>query len=108
MTFSFAGSRPTFVSAAKSSGSLPRSQLPIFFPSKSFGATMFLSLNDAIRVPDRWKTCAIETRSVPFSRDWSIFGSHAVPMSAVPDATAFTLSTCGPPSSSETSRPSSL
>ena len=69
---------------------------------------MFAALNDAIRVPERWKIWAIETRSVPPSRDWSMFGSQAVPMSAPPVATTWTLLMFGPPSSSVTSRPSVL
>ena len=69
---------------------------------------MLAALNEAIRVPERWKIWAIETRSVPPSRDWSMFGSQAVPMSAPPVATTWTLLTFGPPSSSETSSPRSL
>ena len=108
MTVSLVGSNPAFTRAANSSGSFPSSQLPIFFPSKSLIVVMFLVLNDAIRVPERWNVWAIETKSVPFSRDWSILGSQPVPMSAVPAATALMLSTCGPPSRKLTSRPSSL
>ena len=108
ITFSLAGSKPNFVSAAKSSGSLPSSQLPIFLPWKSLIVVMFFVLNEAIRVPERWKTCAMETRSVPFSRDWSILGSQPVPISAVFTATELMLSTCGPPRTKLTSRPSSL
>ncbi len=95
-------------SAAKSSGSLPPSQLPIFLPAIVFGSVMFLSLNEAIRVPERWKSWEIETRSVPPSRDWSMLGSQAVPMSAPPVATTWTLFTCGPPRSRVTSSPASL
>ena len=38
MMFSLVGSSPAFVSAAKSSGSLPPSQLPIFLPAIAAGS----------------------------------------------------------------------
>ncbi len=81
--------------------------MPIFLPAIWAGVVMLAVLKPAIRVPERWKIWAIETRSVPPSRDWSMFGSHAVPMSAPPVATTWTLLMFGPPSSSCTSRPRS-
>ena len=108
MTFSLVGSSPALVSAANSSGSLPPSHDPIFLPAMVSGDVMLAALKPAIRVPERWKIWAIDTRSVPPSRDWSMFGSHAVPMSAPPVATTWTLLMFGPPSSSVTSSPRSL
>ncbi len=105
MMFSLVGSSPALVRPANSSGSLPPSQLPIFLPAMVAGLVMLAALNDAIRVPERWKIWAIETRSVPPSRDWSMFGSQAVPMSAPPVATTWTLLTFGPPSSSDDVEP---
>src|SRR6478609_8761520 len=85
MTFSFVGSSPALVSPAKSSGSLPPSQLPIFLPAMLLGSVILAGLNDAIRVPERWKIWAIKTRSVPPSRAWSMFGSPAVPVVTLVD-----------------------
>ena len=68
-------------------------------PAMLAGVVMLAALKPAIRVPERWKIWAIETRSVPPSRDWSMFGSQAVPMSAPPVATTWTLLMFGPPSS---------
>ena len=84
ITFSLVGSSPALVMAANSSGSLPPSHEPIFFPARSAGVRMFLSLKETIRVPERWRIWAIHTRSVPPSRDWSVFGTHETPRSAPP------------------------
>ncbi len=108
ITFSLVGSSPALVSAANSSGSLPPSHEPIFFPAMSLGARMLLSLNETIRVPDRWKIWAIVTRSVPPSRDWSVLGTQETPRSAPPDATTCRLLTSGPPARIVTFRPASL
>ena len=63
-----AGSRPALLSAAKTSYSLPKPQLPIFLPAKSSGVGDVGVLDDTCSVPARWTTWAMFTMFAPASR----------------------------------------
>ena len=89
--------------------SLPKSQTPTFLPANCCGEVMLLSFQLTESVPDRWKICAMLTRSDwPVSTAWSAFGTHASvnsgPFGADPTVT---FATFGPPASKVTLSPSS-
>src|SRR3979411_1283322 len=86
-SLAFVGSIPALRIAAYSSGSFPKPHVPTFLLFQSSGFVMFFSLNATSRVPERWKYCAMSTRSAPASRDASIFGTHAMPNSGPSAAT---------------------
>ena len=82
MTFSKSvpTSSPALRAAAVTSNSLPKSQTPTFLPAKSAGLVMFESFHDTDFVPERWKICAMFTRSdggVP-SLASRTFGTHEI------------------------------
>ena len=65
--------------------SLPKSQTPTFLPLKSAGGDVSMpgwtlpGAHETERVPERWKTCAMSTRSDwPLSRSPSTLGTHAI------------------------------
>ena len=61
----FAGSMPFFVSAAKSSNSLPQHQSPTFLPFIFAIELMPLSFHVSSVMPERANTCAMLTSFVP-------------------------------------------
>jgi hypothetical protein len=73
---------PFFVSAAKSSGWLPQHQTPTFFPAIFLIVLIPESFQVSSVIPERAKTCAIETILPPFSLVASRFGSQSRPKSA--------------------------
>jgi len=60
---SLAGFSPAFVMPANSSNSLPKPQLPTFLPLSAAGSVTVSGFFDTWRVPERWKICAMSTRS---------------------------------------------
>ena len=95
---------------AITSNSLPKSQTPTFLPAKSAGVVMLLSFQLTESVPDRWKICAMSTRSEgsAAARASSTFGTQLIvnsgPLAAEPACCGMTS---GPPGTIVTSRPSS-
>ena len=98
------GSMPFFVSAAKSSNSLPQHQTPTFLPFISATSVMLLSFQVTSVMPERSKTWEMLTRSPPWSRVASSDGSQSIPNSACPEATTCSGVMSGPPTLISTSR----
>ena len=98
-------SMPFFWSAAKSSGSLPQHQTPTFFPFIFAIVLMPLERQVSSVIPERAKTCAIDTRFDPFSLVAKRFGSQSRPNSAALPATTVSGVMLGPPTLIVTSRP---
>ena len=73
------GSIPFFVSAANSSNSFPQSQMPTFLPFIFAIVLIPLDFQVSCVMPDRAKTWATLTRSVPLSRAASRLGSQSTP-----------------------------
>ena len=86
-----------FVSAAKSSNSLPPSQFATFLPFMPAMSVMPESFHVSCVMPERAKTCAMLTRSVPLSRAASRLGSQSIPNCAWPLATTCSGMMSGPP-----------
>ena len=75
----WAGFIPFFVSAANSSYWLPPSQFATFL-SRIFAIVLIpLDFQVSCVIPDRAKTCAMFTRSVPLSRAERRLGSQSTP-----------------------------
>ena len=103
----FFGSIPFFVSAAKSSNSLPQHHTPTFLPFMAATFSIPLSFHVTSVMPERAKTCAMLTMSPPLSRVARRDGSQSIPNSAPPLATTCSGVMSGPPALIVTSRPSS-
>ena len=108
--FSRPGVRPQFFDRpAVTSNSLPKSQSPTFLPAALQMSSSPESFQATDRVPERWKTWAMSTRSEPDSRASRTFGTHEMvnsgPSGAEPTCCGTTV---GPPSTNSTSRFSSL
>ena len=101
------GSIPFFTSAAYSSFSLPQHQTPTFLPFIPATSVMPLSFQVTSVMPLFENTCAMLTRSPPWSRAASSAGSQSIPNSAWPLATTCSGVMSGPPGLSSTSSPSS-
>ena len=103
-----AGSMPAFVSAANSSYWLPPSQLATFLPF-IFAIVLMPELFQVSWVmPERAKTWATLTRSVPLSRAARRLGSQSTPNCACPEATTCSGMMSGPPFFSVTFSPAAL
>src|SRR5262245_65790412 len=78
---------PFLFSAANSSGWFPQHQTPTFLP-RILGIVLIReSLHVSSVIPERAKTCAIETILPPFSRVAKRFGSQSRPNCACPPST---------------------
>src|SRR4029078_5435472 len=88
---------PFFWSAAKSSGSFPQHQTPTFLPRLFLIVLIPLDFHVSSVIPERAKTCAIDTRFDPFSRVAKRFGSQSMPNSARLPATTGSGVMLGPP-----------
>ena len=99
------GSMPFLTSAAKTSYSLPPSQLATVFPFIFATVLMPVSFQVINVRPLRVKTCAMLTRSTPLSREDMRLGSQSRPNCAWPPATMDSGMMSGPPGLIVTSRP---
>ena len=104
----FSGSIPFFVKAAKSSNWLPQHQTPTVLPFIFAIESIPESLKLTSVIPERVKTCAMLTMSVPVSRVARRLGSQSSPKSAWPLATTCSGVMSGPPTLMFTSRPIAL
>ena len=101
----FEWSMPFFLSAAKSSGSLPQHQTPTFLPCIFVIVLIPLDFHVSSVMPDRANTCATETSFEPFSRVANRFGSQSSPKSARLPPTTVSGVMFGPPTLIFTSSP---
>ena len=103
------GVRPHVSRPAVTSNSLPKSHTPTFLPASAQGSVMFSDFHVTERVPERWKTWAMSTRSEPLSRASRTLGTQLI----VNSGPSFADPTCcgttsGPPGTIVTVRFSAL